>query len=186
MKKLFLLTIAILFFISCKENKTETTKIIQVKDSISKLVIQKQRSNDLKYENYHNSTYGFEIDYPSEILFPQGESDSHDGQIFSSKNNENELRVYRSFIDVGEDSEIDLKVQFNKAIKVKPESITYKKLGKDFFVISGFTDKGQIYYQKTYLFERDLFTCLLTYNKIEKILYNKISEHIFESFKMPM
>ncbi len=128
--------------------------------------------------------YPFCADYPSTILIPQGESDSRDGQIFMSKNEQNELRVYREFIDFGnDDNELTLKYQFNKQIKARKNKITYKKLNQDFFVISGYNTKGQIFYQKTYLFEKDLFTCILTYNKNEKKLYNKIAEHVFKSFK---
>lgn len=185
MKKILIIVITTLFIVSCKQNKIETRENPHLKNFISKSVIPEQEINDLKYETYSNSQYNFCVDYPSQILIPQGESDSHDGQLFLSKNKENELRVFRNFIDIGEESEIDLKIQYEKVIKIKPENITYKKLGKYFFVISGYTDKGQIYYQKTYLFERDLFTCALTYNKSEKILYNKIAEYVFESFKMP-
>lgn len=186
MKNFICSILIILFIISCKQNKIENTENIKEKNTILKSVKKSQDINDLKYKKYYNSFYSFEIDYPSEILIPQGESDSHDGQTFLSKNNENELLVFRSFIDIGEESEIDLKFQYKKSIKVNSENISYKKLEKDFFVISGFTVKGQIYYQKTYLFERDLFTFILTYNKSERILYNKIAEHIFESFKIPL
>jgi hypothetical protein len=140
----------------------------------------------IQYKTYCNSLYPFCADYPSTILIPQGESDSRDGQIFISKNEQNELRVYRTFIDNGDESYIDLKVQYGKEIKRNLKSITYKKLSKDFFVVSGYNAKGQIYYQKTYLFEKDLYTCILTYNVSEKELYNKIAEHIFKSFKMPL
>lgn len=140
--------------------------------------------NNIKYKTYCNSLYPFCADYPSTILIPQGESDSRDGQIFMSKNEQNELRVYREFIDFGnDDNELTLKYQFNKQIKARKNKITYKKLNQDFFVISGYNAKGQIFYKKTYLFEKDLYTCILTYNVSEKELYNKIAEHVFKSFK---
>ncbi len=105
-------------------------------------------------------------------------------KFFYQKNKENEIWVFRQFIDFGNDvDELTLKYQFNKQIKASKNKITHKKLNQDFFVISGYNAKGQIFFQKTYLFEKDLFTCILTYNKTEKKLYNKIAEHVFKSFK---
>ncbi len=41
--------------------------------------------NNIKYKIYCNSKYQFCADYPDGILFPQGEPDAHDGQVFLSK-----------------------------------------------------------------------------------------------------
>ncbi len=37
------------------------------------------------YETYYNHRYDYSIDYPKDVLFPQGESDNGDGQKFLSK-----------------------------------------------------------------------------------------------------
>ncbi len=142
------------------------------------------QNKNIKYKTYCNLSYKFCTDYPDGILIPQGEPDSQDGQAFLSKNKKNELLVFRQFIDFGnDDNELTLKYQFDKQIKKSKNKITYKKLSQNFFVISGYNTTGQIFYQKTYLFDKDLFTCILTYNATEKELYNTIAEHVFKSFK---
>lgn len=145
---------------------------------------------NIKYKNYLNQSFGFSIDYPNEILLPQGESGSGDGQTFvSSKNKNNLLAVYRDFLD-NMDPEVNftLEVGFKKEVaacegKEARRKITYKKLGKDFYVLSGYKQNGYIFYQKSILVQGALCTCILEYSKEDKELFGKISERVFKSFK---
>ncbi len=145
---------------------------------------------EIKYKNYLNQKFGFSVDYPYEILTPEGESDSKDGQVFRSKKTPaNTLTVYRDYIDLI-DPEIvfTLEVAYKKHVntfskKGNGRNITYKKLDKGFFVLSGYKDNGDIYYQKTIMVDGNLCTCLLEYKEVDKALFNKISVAVFKSFK---
>ena len=147
----------------------------------------KSQIADMGYETYCNSKFGFCVDYPSKILIPQGESGSGDGQVFASKDNENTLTAYRDFRDnMDPDVAFDISTTYahdtdTTHARVK-KTVTYKRLGKTFYVISGYQN-GKIYYQKTILSDGQLFTCIMVYKASEKQLYNKLSEHVFKSFK---
>lgn len=145
---------------------------------------------EIKYKNYLNQKFGFSVDYPYEILIPQGESTSGDGQIFKSlKTPDNTLTVCRDYLDVlNPDIEFTLKVAYDKHVKAfskkgNGRNITYKKFDKKFFVLSGYKDNGDIYYQKTMIIDGNLCSCLLEYKVADKALFNKISERVFKSFK---
>jgi hypothetical protein len=142
---------------------------------------------EIRYDSYCNEQYGFCIDYPVEILLPQGESDSGDGQAFKSKDGENTLLVYRDLRDNSDpDGNFTIQQAFQEDIKIYPErsnrEVTYKKEGENFYVVSGYNN-GKIFYQKTILSDGKLVTCLLEYSESEKERYNKIAEYIFSTFK---
>lgn len=149
-----------------------------------------QVNNDEKilYSSYCNERFGFCVDYPPELLIPQGESDSGDGQIFMSKDGENILRAYRDFRDnINPDTAYSIQATYEEDSGGQDDdksgrTITYKKLGKHFFVISG-RHNNKIFYQKTLFSNGQLVTCLLEYNERDKVLFDKISERIFNSLQ---
>lgn len=140
------------------------------------------------YESYCNAKYGYCVDYPDKILFPQGESGSGDGQVFESKDKENSLTIYRDLRDnMDPDVKFDISTAYQEDSDVtgsrKPKTVTYKKLGKTFYVVSGYEGK-KIYYQKTFLSEDgQLVTCRLVYAERDKALYNPLLDHIMKSLK---
>jgi hypothetical protein len=132
----------------------------------------------------------FSIDFPVELI-PQGESGSKDGQIFKSNNAE--LRAYRQII-LNKDADWAKNIQEAYASTLKlneSKRITYKTLGKDFFVISGFENNGRIFYKKTickkYGIEDKTFvrfiTAILSYEESEREHYDKMIKHVFASLK---
>lgn len=197
MKKIIgILTFGVIIVVTSCNNNSTTEQTVQIKetnikdDSIAKEItqIQKEQSNT-EFLTYYNERFGFHVDYPSQVLFPQGESDNGDGQVFSSKNSENTLRVYRDYQNLL-DPEINFTIQEAYNIYSKSNSpeypkrtVTYKKLGKRYFVVSGY-DNGKIFYQKTILSNEILATCVLTYKESEREFYDKISERIFKSFEI--
>lgn len=156
----------------------------------AKFPLHKTIQTEIKYKNYFNKTFGFSVDYPYEILKPQGESLNGDGQTFkSAKTPNNSLTVCRDYLDVM-DPEVTftIEVGFNKEVKActnkdSKRKLTYKKLDKNFYVLSGYKQNGDIFYQKSILIDGTLFTCLLEYKVEDKALFNKISERVFKSFK---
>lgn len=148
------------------------------------------QQQEIKYKNYLNQKFGFSVDYPCEILIPEGESESGDGQVFRSKRiSNNTLTVCRDYLELMDpDTKYTLEISFNKHVRAfskkgNGRNITYKKLDKNFFVISGHKDNGDIYYQKTIMIDSNLCSCLLEYRQADKEIFNKISERVFKSFK---
>ncbi len=142
----------------------------------------------LSYKTYCNARFGYCIEYPSEILYPQGESGNGDGQIFKSKDAENALIVFRDFRDnIDPDIQYTIEMAFNEDTwgnnpDFPKKVITYKKLGESFFVVSGYNN-GKIFYQKTILSDTQLVTGILVYKESDKEIYNSIAESVFSSFR---
>ncbi len=156
---------------------------------LSFVTYNKSIQQEIKYKNYLNQKYGFSVDYPSEILTPEGESDSGDGQVFRSKKTPNNtLTVYRDYLGLTDpDTKLTLEISYKNYLNALNEkgngrTITYKKLNKTFFVISGYNANGDIYYQKSVLVDGNLCTCLLEYRVQDKAIFNKVSERVFKSF----
>jgi len=148
----------------------------------------KAQGTSAHYETYCNSKYSYCVDYPDKILVPQGESGSGDGQVFESKDKENTLTVYRDLRDnMDPDVKFDIASAYRDDIDVTesrtPKTVTYKKLGKTFYVVSGYEGK-KIYYQKTFLSgDGQLVTCRLVYAERDKTLYSPLLDHIMKSLR---
>ncbi len=189
LQRSILLSGFVLLLAGCN-NHEAPTKEASVQDSIpirdTNAGIPKTSEKDIKFETYCNSKFGYCIDYPSDLLVPQGEAGNGDGQAFTSENGENTLLVYRDFRD-NMDPEIKFMIEMAykddiESNSKKPKTISYKKSGKNFFVISGHTN-GKIFYQKTIVSEEQLVTSIIEYKATEKEVYDKVSERIFKSFK---
>ena len=99
------------------------------------------------YDCYTNHKYGYVLAWPLRHLTPQGESDSGDGQMFASPDGRALLSCWAYLSDVQGQS---IDQAYGEALMEAGPQVSYKHLGKDFFVISGF--KGvKIFYRKTML-----------------------------------
>lgn len=138
-------------------------------------------AKEQNFKIYHNGRFDYSISYPADILLPQGEAENGDGQKFISKDGKAELIVY------GSNNALDqsLKDTYQKAISgsggSKDRKVTYKKLGDHWFVVSG-TDKGKIFYRKTFLKNDAFQTFEITYDQNQKASFDKITEKISKSF----
>jgi len=141
-------------------------------------------SQNQDYDQYCNVRFNYCLYYPK-FLNPQPESANGDGRIFFNKKGDEVLRVFGRFNLDAEGETITLERQYKIDVQdnlKKKNIITYKKLGKTFFVISGYRN-GKIFYQKTIL-KNDAFAfAILQYPKDEKEIYDKVSAEIFKSFK---
>ncbi len=179
--------LAILSFVSwnCGQNNSVAEKKSEQVDSLNKTNI---KTEEITFKQYCSSRFGYCVDYPDKILFPQGESDNGDGQMFKSKTAENYLQVYRDYRDmIEEDSKFDLEDAYqldtwSKDPKKPKRVITYKNLQKNYYVVSGYNN-GKIYYQKTIISNELLITCMIEYNESEKLIYGKVCDRMFKSFK---
>ncbi len=118
------------------------------KDSpTTKTRLDKICSSTTEYGCYTNHKYGYVIAWPKQYLTPQGESDAGDGQAFTSKDGRISLAVWAIYNDVLEQT---LPEAYQQALDEPNQAVTYKHLGKDFFVVSGHKN-GKIFYRKTAL-----------------------------------
>lgn len=169
------------FIVSCNNGNTQIEQVSKVQDS----TLEKPT---ISYKTYCNSRFDYCIDYPKDILFPQPEPENGDGCVFKSKEAEEILSVAGShpFEDDGVDilasrydSELSGEFEENGNIG---RVITYKKLGKSFFVVSGYKN-GRIFYNKTIMKGDFIASARLQYSESDKVIYDNVSERIFKSFK---
>jgi len=142
----------------------------------------KTTSDEIKYDKYCNGRFGYCIEYMAGVFNPQPESDNGDGRIFTSSNDEETLRVYGALNLDAEGYNIPLEKKFKMDQATYGSSISYKKLGNDFFVISG-EKKGKLYYQKTIGTPESFYTSVLLLDKENSETFKLQSEKIFETFK---
>jgi hypothetical protein len=106
------------------------------------------RAREQKFDTYTNVRFGYAVDYPADMLIPQGEPDNGDGQRFTSQARDVELVVVGSYnaleATLGERFAEEMEREGDDAPK---RTVTYKVLKKDWFVISG-TEGGKVFYTK--------------------------------------
>ena len=140
--------------------------------------------NNISYKTYKNARFLFSIDYPANFtvgIMPQ----NGDGRRFSG--NKAELVVSGHW--VLEDVHGNIENFFQQAKEWK-HTVTYERLTKEWFVLSGYDEDGKIYYEKTIYKKSDesedsmiAVTATLTYDASENANYGKIISHIFTTLK---
>ena len=137
--------------------------------------------NDISYKTYINARFLFSIDYPAD--FTVGEPPNNgDGRRFSGKNAEFVVSGHWVLEDIYENIE---KYYLQK--KEWKHTVTYERLTDKWFVLSGYDENGNIFYEKTIYASHEgsliAVTATLTYEASENTYYGKIINHIFPTFK---
>lgn len=135
---------------------------------------------EFTYETYKNNR-GYQIDYPSYLkISPSVEN--NDGTSFISSDGETKLAVWSSYY-----SETDNPISENYELDLNEEDfeITYKVKKDSWYIVSGFTITGKIFYKKVFKSEvgAGTVTMYFEYPENEKERYNSILPHVVESFK---
>lgn len=130
------------------------------------------------YVCYTNHKYGYLLAWPKKLLVAQGESDAGDGQLFTAPDDRAELACWAEFNSVLKQS---LKKAFQEAQQEPGLQVTYKSLGKDFFVVSGIKD-AKVLYRKTVMTTLVQATFVLTYDQTLKDEFNPLVGDIAKSF----
>lgn len=146
------------------------------------------QGNATTYNSYCNAIYNYCIDYPDWLLIPQNESQNGDGRIFTDKSGHEILRVYGIRMLDPEGGDHQLQDQFAKDIGDAVSGsagnkleVTYKKLGKTFYVISGYKG-GKVYYQKMIETKEGFANMILQYSVNDSIVFNKVVGAVARSF----
>lgn len=146
----------------------------------TKARLDKVCSRTAEYACYTNHKYGYVLPWPKRVLKPFGESDAGDGQVFAAPDGRAELRCWAGFNDVLEET---IPGAFAQAIKEPGRHVTYKHLGKDFFVVSGQEGK-HIFYRKTLLAHGILASFELVYEPSLKPLFDPVAVDLSSSFSI--
>lgn len=123
---------------------------------------------------YYNARFGYRIAYPS-YFTQMPEPENSDGCEIR-RDEQTYILVYGRYNALEETIE-DMYSQ-SKA----EEQTTYSKLKNNWFVISGYTEDGRIFYQKTALIDDVIFTAILYYTEDENAYFSQIIPKIFSDF----
>ncbi|WP_295391729.1 hypothetical protein [uncultured Thiodictyon sp.] len=135
------------------------------------------------YNTYQNARFGYSIDYPAGILYPQGEADNGDGQKFLTKDADASLLVYGSNNALEQTLEdVYLDAARSGSTDSPKKVVTYKAMKRDWFVVSG-VDGERVFYQKTILAGDQFFTFILEYPAGKKSIFDPIIKRVSASFK---
>ncbi|KAA5532497.1 hypothetical protein F0919_17080 [Taibaiella lutea] len=137
------------------------------------------------FGQYCNSRFGFCIDYPKDILEMQSESQSGDGNDFMDNKNVVVLTVFGRRNETPDGDEISLSDQFKNDIQeldTTGSDITYQKLGKKLYVISGLKN-NKIFYRKTILLKEAFAFAIMEYQQSDSLIYNPLVASVSNSFK---
>ncbi len=135
------------------------------------------------YQTYSNARFNYSIDYPANLLIPQGEAPNGDGQIFASRDQEARMIIYGTH-NVLEQTIQDLfkKESQDASSKQITKNVTYKRQKDNWFVVSGYIGP-KIFYQKTFL-SNDMFKSFyIEYPQNQRHLYDPILSRLGSSFK---
>ena len=132
---------------------------------------------------YRNSRFGYSIEYPANLLYPQGESENGDGQKFSSRDSRVVLIVYGSNNALEESLEEKYLMDSKGMTWEHPKRVvTYKVLRKNWYVVSG-VELDSIFYSKTIRVEGGFSTFEIRYPKADEKLIEPLIGKISSSFK---
>jgi hypothetical protein len=153
----------------------------EVKDKQAKFT--EPSNKKIKYTSYKNSAAEFSIDVPQEILYPQGESGNHMGQVFKSTDMDAKLITY------GEGNPNDMAIDDLYFDALNPDDkdykvFTYKLLSDNWFVVTGYHNNN-VFYKKTILSTNTglILSFYFEYPKSKKSTYDDITIRMSKSFK---
>ncbi len=139
--------------------------------------------SDLAYSQYINHRYHYAVSYPAAILVPQGEPDAGDGQHFLSKGRDVEMSVWGSYNALDETIQSRFQDRARSHIKQEPDrQVTFKRLAKDWFVVSGFRGE-KIFYERTILKGAVFITVNISYPAADKATWDPIVDTISKSLQ---
>ncbi|WP_162596638.1 hypothetical protein [Thiofilum flexile] len=146
-------------------------------------IVEPTKKTTVDYFIYKNSEAGFIIDLPEDVLYPEGESENGMEQAFKSSDKETVLFTY------GEENKDHKTIKELYADGLNPSDknekvFTYKRLGKSWFVVSGYHNNN-IFYQKTILSKTtgSVISFYFEHPKSQKPFYNNITVRMSKSFK---
>ncbi|MHA1189542.1 MAG: hypothetical protein ACTSSQ_03650 [Alphaproteobacteria bacterium] len=131
------------------------------------------------WTSYENGLFGWQIEYPANILKPLPLTDNNAARGFRSADGAAELVAYGGPNDFGDIA------RYRKFILGlgRHQEVTYDPVGEDWFVLSGYR-ANRIYYEK-YVFSEDremVHAFALEYPRDQSEFYNKIAAQMSRSF----
>jgi hypothetical protein len=133
--------------------------------------------------SYSNDRFHYAVSYPSDLLYPQGESDNGDGQLFLSKDAKARVTVFGSYNALENTLDTFFEDASRGGRSDEPNKVvTYKTMRDNWYVVSGF-DNGAIFYSKRFLVGDQLVGFDIVYAEDQREIWDTVAAHINASFK---
>ena len=163
-----------------KNDQSESKVSQQV--PIKEIVIEKQPSSEQKntfsYKTYTNTRFGFSIQYPT--TFTEGPAPTNnDGREFY--NDDSSIVASGSHINTVEENET-IETYYNRALEYAAGTVSYQRLGNDWFVIS-YKDGSNTVYEKSIIGDDIISTLVITYPSNKQNDYESMVTQISSTFK---
>jgi hypothetical protein len=134
-----------------------------------------------QWSTYSNPRYGTTIDYPIDLFSaPDPPSENGDGQIIHTADGRAELIIYGLNNMDGERPDVYISRHVNL------DDVAYKKIGSDFYVVSG-TRGTIIFYERCNFPNDDVLNCFsVTYPAAEKAAWDPIVTRMSQSLRFAL
>ena len=177
-------TLYLLLFLSPIIGATISSQMSYASSLLTDAFVSSVPSPSLTYLEYQNIRFRYIVPYPAELLFPQGESDNGDGQVFLSRDAAIELIAYGGYT-LGQSLEQRFKNSLFEFKKISTTSvITYKIVQDNWYVISGVDNKTDtIFYLKEIVSEDQFKRILLFYPEERKMDLDEMVTTISRGFR---
>lgn len=138
---------------------------------------------DTDYQTYSHQSLQFELKYPGKMLFPEKEDGQDAGRTFHSSDKKVSMKVWSKILESG----VTWDKEFQNILdSLNSTKVTYKVLGKNFFVISGYQGDRIIYYKETFIpgdQNQNILVFEMIFPKNDKDTWNPILISCVDSLK---
>lgn len=139
-------------------------------------------TNTHNYNTYYNSRFRYSIDYPISLVVSAKEKGNDSGQTFISSDGKIKLVVWGGVHPTNAKEGYQAEIEQDK--QLHDYKITYTKLEKDYYIISGVDVKNKkMFYMKSVYEDKGNINFYIEYPLAEKNDWAKILPHISYSLK---
>lgn len=128
------------------------------------------------WKTYTNARFGFRLLHPPELMASRP-PDNGDGREFHTRDKEFSVAAFAHFMQEGE----SLETLWKRELEELDATVTYKRKGDGWFVLSGVRD-GTEYYRKTFVKKGNFASFHITYPHARAAKYDPWVERIAKGF----
>lgn len=130
---------------------------------------------EIPYRRYCNARFAYCLDYPARFTM-EAAPVNNDGRTFYDEYGGMEMEVYGTHNALESTLSADMRETAGEI-----DRVTYKKMGRNWFVLSGYSGRNIVYIKK-WLHNDEFYVLQMIYPVSAKKIYDKIVTRISRSF----
>ncbi|PLS17482.1 hypothetical protein CVD28_13120 [Bacillus sp. M6-12] len=147
------------------------------KKTAGKKTDDKNKNKKMAYSSYTNGRFGFSMQYPTGLAMDPPPTNGDGARFY---NEDFEVTAFAGHSNVISEGET-IESYYQDDINSIPVEIAYKRLAKDWYVLS-YKENGRIYYKKVYFGQVAFNTFIISYSESMQETYGPVTEHIAKTF----